>query len=228
MNTFKIRNRSITNLLCVLTILVLPTLSFADIANKNQVQTSLNIEADILVKDVLKNTESSLSLVESNRLKSLQHVEAALDSVRELKNVLSPDTHVETKSPLVLDELNEYWFMYPRVSNEILTNKHTFPTLHSKIESEILYIGDDNSALKDQMAAYFDYAFAYASLITAREAIIAKNYREATSSLSWVFHAIYINPDFNVAEYDRKLKLDNLLNINGDFPYISSVAPQHK
>ena len=58
MSTFKIRNRGVTNILCVLTILVLPSFSFADIANRNQSQTSLNIEADLLVKDVLKNTES--------------------------------------------------------------------------------------------------------------------------------------------------------------------------
>jgi hypothetical protein len=203
----------------------LPLISYADIHKKDLSQSEPSESIiDTLVWDVLKNTELSLSLVESNAQDSLQHVENALASIREIKKQLSADTHIDNKSPLVVGESKEYWFLYPRLSEDILNNKVNFPTLHSKLESGIVYRGKSDSTSKnEEVATYFDYAFAYASLKMAREALTVTNYREAKSTLTWVFDAIYISPDFYVADYhDEKVKIDNLLNINGEFPRFSN------
>ncbi len=177
-----------------------------------------------LVEQVLVNVETSLAEVESNTARSLSHVEKALSGIKAIKADLSPDTHAELKSPLMIDESKEYWFIYPRLNGEVLANKEKFPTLHGKFESGILYQGAEaNVERVNDTAAYFDYAFAYASLITAREALVAENYREARSSLKWVFESIYVNPDFFVAEYDNKLKIDKLQNLNDHNPVQMSL-----
>lgn len=203
----------------------LPLMSNADTHNQNLSQSeSSENSIDTLVWEVLKSTERSLSLVESNTQDSLEHVENALASISEIKNQLSADTHIDNKTPLVVGESQEYWFLYPRISEDIMNNKIDFPTLHSKVESGIIYRGDfpNKTQNEEEVATYFDYAFAYASLKMAREALTVTNYREAKSSLAWVFDAIYISPDFYVAQYGDKVKIDNLLNINGEFPRFSN------
>ncbi|NNC68017.1 MAG: hypothetical protein HKN83_08295 [Gammaproteobacteria bacterium] len=221
-----IKSRDLTRILFSSILVLLPMSAIADIHENIISQNKMTSHIDVLVKDVLKNTEQSLSLVETNSWDSLQHVENALASIREIKSQLSPNTHVEAKSSLVLNDSKEYWFKYPRVDDQLLNSKDDFPTLHSKFQSGILYRSEGNKNSQDEIAAYFDYAFAYASLITAREALTAKNYREATSSLKWVFEAVYLNPDFNVVEHNNEIMIDKLLNMNGDFPYISSNAWQ--
>ncbi len=205
------------------------SITFANnnVSDKNISNSSENVES--LVSDILKDTEASLALVESNSETSLKHVNNALTLIKEIKKELSPDTHAESKSPLKINNTKEYWFIYPRVSENIINNSEIFPTLHSKFNTNILYRGDKhgiktNKFKTNKLSAYFDYAFAYASLITAKEALIANNYQEAKSSLRWVFEAVYINPDFNVVEVSSKLILDPQPNINGVFPMYSNVT----
>ncbi len=42
----------------------------------------------------------------------------------------------------------------------------------------------------------------------------SRHYRESISSLKWVFEAVYVSPDFYVAQFDSKLKIDKLHNFN--------------
>ncbi|MGH1536429.1 MAG: hypothetical protein ACRBDX_00010 [Gammaproteobacteria bacterium] len=185
--------------------------------SKNTIASSI----DVLVKDVLKNTEQSLALVESDASNSLQYVENAIASLREIKSQLSRDTHIEAKSPLIVAGSKEYWFKYPQVNAELLNDKDSLPTLHSKFKSGALYNGEEVNQSKNQVAAYFDYAFAYASLKMARESLMVNNEREAKSTLTWVFTAVYLNPDFFVAEYENNQMIDKLINMQGEYPYLS-------
>ena len=202
-------------------------LSFSVVASANTHKTNNHENnannLEILVAEVLQDTEVSLTLVENNTSESLMHVNKALASIKEIKKELSPDTHAKSKSPSANDS-KDYWFIYPRVSENIFNNNEKFPTLSNKFKSNILYHGNINNNSKYDFSAYFDYAFAYASLLTAREALTAKNFREAKSSLKWVFEAIYINPDFHVVDFDKKLEEGQLININlhGYHPLLSN------
>ncbi len=203
-----------------LLVLILPFTVQAEIHKKNITDNPIDIHTvNILVENILKETEAALRQVESEPSVSLEHVVSAIATVHSLKRQLSPDTHVENKSPLVVNNSKEYWFTYPSVRKEVINNKAMFPTIHSKFKSGILYQGSE-----DQFSAYFDYAFAHASLITAREAIVANNTREAISSLKWVFEAIYVSPDFYVAELEDAVLMDKLFNLKGDYPSFTSLT----
>ena len=65
------------------------------------------------------------------------------------------------------------------------------------MKSGILYKGVEPKSNN----AYFDYAFAYASLKMAHEALTIKGFDHARTSLLWVFDAIYMQPGFNVAKH---------------------------
>lgn len=221
-----IKNRKITGILISSIFVLLPVSGIADAHNDSIAKHNVTSKIDNLVKDVLKNTEQSLSLVGTNSWDSLQHVENALSSLLEIKSHLSPNTHVEAKSPLIVNESQEYWFKYPQVDYKLLSSKDELPTLHSKYQSGILYRSNGGKDSDNEVSAYFDYAFAYASLITAREALTANNDREARSSLKWVFEAVYLNPHFNVVEHKNEIMTDQLLNMQGYFPYLSSNTKQ--
>ena len=204
--------------------------SMANITSLSEVNKNT---IEILVKDTIKNTEKSLLVIESDSITAQHYLDEALKSIKHLRDILSPDTHAEYKSPIILDSSKEYWFTYPQVSNHIFENEQDFPTIHSKLNSEILYRGIGNNNLdKDlnEQSAFFDYAFAHASLLSAKDAIKSDNHREAKRALKRVFEAIYISPDFLITKYDHKFKIDNLLNIKGDYPvysnleYISNVS----
>jgi len=225
---YTLRNTSRTSagLLFSLILMAVPLHSMAEAHKKNLSQNSVETLTETLVKEVLNDTEQSLSLVESSASDALQHVENALSSLREIKNRLSPDTHVESKSPLMVGDVSEYWYLYPQVHQDILSDNLAFPTLHSKLQSGLLDQSEVKSTTEDEIVAYFDYAFAYSSLKMAREALMVSNYREATSTLKWVFDAIYINPGFNVVGHNTNIKIDKLFNMYGKFPYISNDTRQ--
>ncbi len=187
--------------------------------DKDNNKSASNVQA--LIEDVLRNTESSLMSVESNTWDSIQHVENALSSILKIKEELSPDTHVEAKSPLVVDNKREYWFMYPRVAKDTIYNEEVFPTLHSKYKSGIFYEGDGAGQANDEFAAYFDYPFAYASLLTARDALNTNKFKEAYIALKWVFEAIYLRPDFYVNEEHSFVQMDDMqINLKGEYPVV--------
>lgn len=219
----KMNAKITTGVITALLLVITPINSIADI-NKNELSTKdMHSQVDTLIKNVLKNTEQSLALVESNTADSLQHVENAITSIRDIKQHLSPDTHVEAKSPLFLDNYAEYWFKYPQVNQSLFNNKGTFPTLSTKLKTGVLYGSETTNNSQESVNGYFDYAFAYSSLKTARDALAVNNYREATSSLNWVFDAVYINPVFNVVSHDNKMMIDKILDKQAKHPFISST-----
>ncbi len=208
-----------------LILISLPLTAFSDIqqTHKNIAFTSggSNTVSD-LVENILKSTEDALSRVEANPRSSLLYVKNAINTIDKLKNELSHDTHVENKSPLIVNGSKEYWFIYPPVNKEVLHNKAKFPTIYAKLKNGIIYQGNNNKQ-NNIHTAYFDYAFAKASLLTAREALVANNTREAISSLRWVFEAIYMNPDFYITDLNLRdvLIIDKLMNIKDDYPLVS-------
>ncbi len=221
----KIMSTNIRNkfLYFFLIIAILPIAAFADIKkiNKDITPTKVDsISVDELVENILKSTEDALVNVESNPQSSLLSVKKAITKVEMLKDQLSHDTHAENKSPLIINGSKEYWFIYPPVSNDVLQDKTTFPTIYSKLKNGIMYQGNNNKQ-NDSSAAYFDYAFAKASLLTAREALVAENTREAISSLKWVFEAIYMNPNFYVADLNDALMIDKLINSETNHSFFS-------
>ncbi|MFK7816454.1 MAG: hypothetical protein AB8B92_08960 [Gammaproteobacteria bacterium] len=219
----KLNAKVTTGVITALLLAVTPISSIADI-NKNELTTKdAHSQVDSLIMKVLKNTEQSLSLVESNTADSLQNVENAITSIRDIKQYLSPDTHVEAKSPLFMDSTAEYWFKYPQVNQSLLNNSDTYPTLNKKLQTGVLYGSEATNKSQKQVKGYFDYAFAYSSLKTARDALLVNNYREAKSSLKWVFEAVYINPKFNVVSTDKKMMIDKLLDKQAMHPFISST-----
>ena len=175
------------------------------------------------VTEIIRSVEKSLPLVEKDVNAAIQHIEVALESVNNIKESFSKDTHVEEKSPLVLKENKEYWFSYPRVDKRILKNNVDFPVLNSKYESEVLYKGNAVMNTQNDNYAYFDYPFAYASLQTAKDALESNEIVRAKIALKWVFEAVYITPDFLISKHgqgqqDNKLHIDSLINIKGDYP----------
>ena len=205
-------------------VLFLPFATQAEIQKNNISGNNIDTNTvNILVENILKETEDALRKVKSEPDNSLEHVKSAITTIHSLERQLSPDTHVENKSPLIVDNSKEYWFAYPSIRKEVVDNKTMFPTIHTKFESGILYQGSSTD-VKDQFNAYFDYPLAHASLITAREALVANNEREAISSLKWVFEAIYISPDFYVADLEDEFLMDKLFNLKGEFPSFTSLT----
>ena len=222
----KLKNTSllaVTVILFSISTTTFATTSVQNTGNKEIKSSAQAANVQSLVADVLRNTESSLLSVESNTWDSLQHVENALQSIREIKNTLSPDTHVEAKSPLVIDENKEYWFKYPSVDKGTLYNKEIFPTLHSKYKSGVFYQGVIDTDQEREFSAYFDYAFAYASLRTARDALSVSKFKEANIALKWVFEAVYLRPNFYVSEQNYVDLNDKLINIKGDYPVMAQT-----
>lgn len=219
----KMNAKVATGVITALLLVTAPISSMADINKQNLSKNNELTQVDILIKDVLKNTEQSLALVESNTADSLQHVENAIASIRDIKQKLSPDTHVQSKSPLLMDNTAEYWFKYPEVDQSLFSNKDTFPTLNTKLSSGVLYGSEATNQSQEAVNGYFDYPFAYSSLKTARDALTVNNHGRAIISLKWVFEAVYINPEFNVVGQNNKMMIDKLIDKKADYPYVSSI-----
>ena len=187
-----------------------PTASLA-YSHQVQVNTQLEDQVSKLVVQVLKSTEDALPLVKDNSSSSLMHVQDALVAIREIESLLSPDTHVKSKSPNVVGNIKEYWFLYPRIDDVIFENILEFPTLIQKYRTGVLYQGNIISKPID-FTAYFDYAFAKASLLTAKDALTVEHTREAISSLRWVFEAVYISPNFMISQQSNSARSVELIN----------------
>ena len=219
------RIRSILSYSFVGGLFVFSQSSIASIQNAAEIK---NNSVENLVTEVVHNAEKSLPLVDSDTTAALQHVEEALKLVNSIKENISRDTHAEAKSPLVHEESKEYWYLYPRVDKKILSNKADFPMLHSKYSSGVLYKGESDKKTQNDSYAYFDYAFAYASLLTAKDALQANELLRAKIALKWVFEAVYITPEFLISKHDQQLQdnelqIDGIINIKGDYPIYSSL-----
>lgn len=151
-----------------------------------------------LVIDTLVHTEEAIALLRINPDSAKAKVNHVLSLIKEI------DAHYEHYMVASLEKqgstvtATDYLHYYPRVDLHLLSNKQELPTLNYKLETDIVYQGSDNT-LATQNGLYFDYTFAKASLVTARDAIDADHPLEAMANLRRVFEAIYVNPDFNVS-----------------------------
>lgn len=202
------------------------------VASTSQTQTDAKNyvtenSVDYLITKVIKSAEKSYPLLENDMQAALPYVNRAITSIRGIKEELAKDTHAKAKSPLIIDNSKEYWFIYPKVNSNLFENQSDFPMLTSKFNTGILYHGTKQASKNENKAnAYFDYAFAYASLKTARDAIQSNKLREAKIALRWVFEAVYINPEYLISNLDRKMKIDTTINMNGPFPAYSGFNRQ--
>lgn len=151
-----------------------------------------------MVIATLVHTEEAIALLRINSDSAKAKVSEALTSI---KNI---DAHYEHNTVASLQKqgstvtATDYQHYYPRVDLHLLSNKQELPTLNYKLNSDIVYQGNAGS-VGEQNTLYFDYTFAKASLVTARDAIDADHALEAMANLRRVFEAIYVNPDFNVS-----------------------------
>ena len=144
------------------------------------------------VNQVLTDTEDAMAMLRIDPDKSYQLVKNALSNIEQIESAFNVKTISEEKGKQAVS----YKHFYPRVDIELLQKEQTLPTLTYKLESDIVYKGND----KDLQNAYFDYSFAKASLATARDAIRADHSLEAMSNLRRVFEAIYVDPEFKVVD----------------------------
>ena len=165
-------------------------------AQANHAVESKNVSN--LVIDTLVHTEEAIALLRINSDSAKAKVGKALAAIKQI------DAHYEHNTVASLEKLGstvtatDYRHYYPRVDLHLLSNKQELPTLNYKLDSDIVYTGNEDSK-NAQKDLFFDYSFAKASLTTAREAIDANHALEAMANLRRVFEAIYVNPDFNVS-----------------------------
>ncbi len=151
-----------------------------------------------MVIDTLVQTEEAIALLRINPATAKAKVGEALASIKSIGAQYEHNTVASLEKMGTTMKATDYRHYYPPVDLYLLSNKQELPTLNYKLESDIVYKGDDYS--KDaKKELYFDYTFAKASLTTAREAIDADHALEAMANLRRVFEAIYVNPDFNVS-----------------------------
>ena len=200
----------ISSLALVLGLASYPSIS---LAYTNQVQVNVKLENQLskLVAQVLKSTEQALSLAKDNSEDSFKYVQGAIVAVQNIENMLSADTHANSKSPVLSGNSKEYWFLYPGVDNALFNNNAEYPTLNQKLKSGVLYRGNLTSE-PINFTAYFDFAFAKASLLTAKDAFTVQHTQEAIRSLRRVFEAVYISPDFLIATQNIQFQLNNYFN----------------
>lgn len=151
-----------------------------------------------MVIDTLVETEEAIALLRINPESAKNKVSQALSLINDI------DAHFEHNTVASLAKegstvtATDYRHYYPSVNLQLLSNKQELPTLNYKLQSDIVYQGSaDNTVTQDRL--YFDYTYAKASLVTARDAIDANHALEAMANLRRVFEAIYVNPDFNVS-----------------------------
>ena len=151
-----------------------------------------------MVIDTLVTTEEAMAILRINPDSAKDKVKHALTLIKDI------DAHFEHNTVASLKEkdstvmASNYQHFYPQVDLQLLSNEQELPTLNYKLESDIVYRGEQTKRDADK-DLYFDYTYAKASLVTARDAIDADHALEAMANLRRVFEAIYVNPDFNVS-----------------------------
>ncbi len=148
------------------------------------------------VDNILINTEKAIASLRIDADISLKNIEDAMGSIEKLESAYSTKVHTETRSKHNTEIAKSYKHYYPPLG-ETLENNSALPNLSYKINSNVLYKGNDNKG--ELTNAYLDYTFAKASLMTAKDAINDGDKLEAMANLKRVFEAVYLAPDFKVA-----------------------------
>ena len=146
------------------------------------------------VDTVLINTEKAIASLRIDGDLSLEKIDEAMEQIKKLESVYTAKVTTETDSKHNTEIAKSYTHFYPPLG-ETLTNAKALPNLSYKINSDILYKGQ-----KDNDSAYLDYTFAKASLMTAKDTINDGDKLEAMANLKRVFEAVYLAPDFDVAD----------------------------
>ncbi|MFK7793997.1 MAG: hypothetical protein AB8B89_01485 [Gammaproteobacteria bacterium] len=153
------------------------------------------------VNSVLEETENAITAIRVNPSTSLASVEQAIKGIELIEDSYAHKTVTHTDSKYNTEIANSYEHFYPRLDEETLKNVNSMPTLSYKIESDIVYKGSNQDLHSTH--AFFDYTFAKASLISAKNALKGDDSLEAMSNLRRVFEAVYLAPDFNVPLNDN-------------------------
>ena len=173
--------------LALISAVVFVNVSFA------QTKDNLSAEHELpqLVNNVLLDTEQAIAMLRIDRDQSLDLVNQALATIKTLESSFSVNTITNSEK----GNTHSHNHFYPKVDLTELQKDQTLPTLTYKLESDILYQGTDKGD-----SAFFDYTFAKASLVTAKDAIKVDHDLEAMSNLRRVFEAIYLTPEFEVTD----------------------------
>ena len=147
------------------------------------------------VDTVLVETEKAISSLRVNQDMSLSSINKAIESIKLLETAYDKKVATKTKEKDNTHIAKGYTHYYPPISQNVFDNISAYPTLSKKIDTDVVYKGSHEG---DQSGAYFDYTFAKASLMTARDAINDNDTLEAIANLRRVFEAVYLAPDFNV------------------------------
>ena len=149
------------------------------------------------VDNILIETEKAIASLRIDPSMSLTSINLAIDAIKQLEKTYEHKVITKTKEKYNTEIAKGYEHYYPPLSDHIVSNINALPTLSYKVNSNILYRGqdvDDNKLTN----AYLDYTFAKASLMTAKDAINDNDALEAIANLRRVFEAVYLTPDFNV------------------------------
>ena len=159
-----------------------------------------NTDAQYVTKaasDVLQETQNAITQLRIDPNTSLTSVKQAIQAIEMIEDSYAHNTVTHTDSKYNTEIAQSYEHFYPKLDEQTLKNVNSLPALSYKINRDIVYKGSN----KDLHAtdAFFDYTFAKASLITAKNAIKGNDSLEAMANLRRVFEAVYLAPDFNVS-----------------------------
>ena len=151
-----------------------------------------------MVVETLVNTEEAIALLRINPESAKVKIEHALSLIKDIGAHFDHHTVASLETTGSTVTASDYRHYYPKVDLSLLSGQQKLPTLAYKLNSDILYQGNDVGK-NAQNDLYFDYTFAKASLRTARDATASGHALEAMANLRRVFEAVYVSPDFNVS-----------------------------
>lgn len=156
------------------------------------------VEPSNLVISTLLYTEEAIALLRINPDLSKTKIRHALALIEDIDSYYTHNTVASLIKQGSTVVATSYRHFYPKVDLSLLDSENKLPTLSYKLDYNILYHGNiADQPLPDNL--FFDYTYAKASLVTAREALNVDHSLEAMANLRRVFEAIYVDPDFNVS-----------------------------
>ncbi len=150
------------------------------------------------VNSILFDTEDAIAALRIDPQLSLVMINQAIDAIKQLEQSYEQKVFTKTDDKHNTLVSKGYRHYYPPVGQEVLDNIGALPTLSYKINQDVLYKGSDEE--KHLTNAYFDYTYAKASLMTAKDAINDNDQLEAMANLRRVFESVYLAPDFTVGK----------------------------
>ena len=167
----------------------------------NPVLATAKLDADAIpnkVDSILLGTEDAIAALRIDPQLSLSSINQAIEAIKKLEQSYDYKVVTKTKDMQNSQVAKGYKHYYPPVSQNLLDNVGALPTLSYKINTDIVYKGSEED--KHLTNAYFDYTYAKASLMTAKDAINDNDKLEAMANLRRVFESVYLAPDFKVAK----------------------------